>query len=141
MIRNCSSNGQVLSVSTVKEYERMQKEIGRQFWLYLPLKVFRSSDSLFAVFCCPQCESMAGTESLSLDQDPVQIAARLCIHSKVCSTIIDNWEEVWNVEISSEDNLVNVICNEDITMHTFQEATKESSLLAAVKTPVGLAVL
>ena len=90
LVRNCSANGELLDFSTVKGYENQVKDDGRQLWLYLPLKIFRSDDTLFAVFCCPQCETMIGTGSLSQDQDPVQVAARLCIHSKVCSTLIDD---------------------------------------------------
>ena len=123
----------------MKGYENQVKDDGRQLWLYLPLKIFRSDDTLFAVFCCPQCETMIGTGSLSQDQDPVKVAARLCIHSKVCSTLIDDWRTVW--DISAEDNLVQNVPNDDITIHTFLEASKDSPLLAAVRTSDGVAVL
>ena len=110
LVRNCSANGQLLDFSTVKGYENQVKDDGRQLWLYLPLKIFRSDDSLFAVFCCSQCETMIGTGSLSQDQDPLQVAARLCIHSKVCSTLIDDWLTVW--DISAEYNLVQNVPND-----------------------------
>ena len=82
---------------------------------------------------------MIGTGSLSQDQDPVQVAARLCIHSKVCSTLIDDWRTVW--DISAEDNLVQNVPDDDITIHTFLEASKDSPLIAAVRTSDGVAVL
>ena len=88
IVRNCLENGEVLNFKTVKGYEIFKKESNRQFWLVLPLKVFRHSNSLFGVYCCPQCKSMAGTEELSTDQDPVQILSRVCVHSKVCSTLL-----------------------------------------------------
>ena len=140
LIRNCSNNGQLLEFKTVKEYENHVKDGGEKLWLYLPLKIFRSNDNLFAVFCCPQCETMAGTSSLSMNQDPLQIAARVCIHSKVCSTLID-WQAVWDIDISPEDNLVQNICNEDITTHTFMKASKDNPLLAGIRTSEGVAVL
>lgn len=132
LLRNCSSAGQVLSFRTVKEYEKQKKETNRSMWLYLPLKVFRSDGFLFGVYCCPQCESMTGTNKLSVDQDPVQIASRVCIHSKVCSTLLEDWRAVWNIYVAPRDKLVEIVCNVDIKQHTFQQPSKENTLLAAV---------
>ena len=78
IIRNCVPTGQIFNVRTVKEYEVKKKESNRQFWLFLPLKVFRHQNTLYGVYCCPQCESMAGTDQLSIDQDPTQMALRVC---------------------------------------------------------------
>ena len=68
VIRNSHEDGKILDFATVKEYENFKKEKNKRLWLSLPLKVFRSNNGLFGVYCCPQCETMSG----SVDQDPVQ---------------------------------------------------------------------
>ena len=99
VIRNSRENGKILAFDTVKEFENLHKENNKELWLSLPLKVFRSSNGLFGVYCCPQCDSMSGTETLLVDQDPVQILSRLCIHSKVCSTLIGDWRDIWDIDL------------------------------------------
>ena len=141
ILRNCFSTGQLFKIRAVKEYEVKKKEINRQLWLFLPLKVFRNQDTLYGVYCCPQCETMAGTDQLSIDQDPIQIASRVCEHSKVCSTILDDWRTVWDITILPEDRIVQINCNEDIRMHTFQHSSKENTLLAAVRSSDEVALL
>ena len=81
IIRNCLSSGDILNFKRVADYEQFKKENGKQLWLYLPLKVFRSENDLFAVYCCPECDSMDGTDKLSVDQTVSDIASRLCVHS------------------------------------------------------------
>ena len=115
IIRNCFPTGQLFKVRTVKEYEVKKKEINRQLWLFLPLKVFRNQTTLYGVYCCPQCETMAGTDQLSIDQDPIEIASRVCEHSKACSTILDDWRTVWDITILPEDRIVRIACNEENT--------------------------
>ena len=133
IIRNSHEDGKIFNFGTVKEYENVRKEKNKEFWLSLPLKVFRSNTGLFGVFCCPQCESMSGTETLLVDQDPVQILSRLCIHSKVCSTLIGDWRDIWDIELSPADRLVRIVCNEEKTCHTFQEKSQDTTLLAATR--------
>ena len=84
---------------------------------------------------------MAGTDQLSIDQDPIQIASRVCEHSKVCSTILDDWRTVWDINILPEDRLVKIRCNDDIKIHTFQQSSKENTLLAAVRSGDEVALL
>ena len=84
---------------------------------------------------------MAGTDQLSIDQDPIQIASRICEHSKVCSTILDDWRTVWDITILPEYRIVQITCNEDIRMHTFQHSSKENTLLAAVRSSDEVALL
>ena len=133
VIRNSREDGKILAFDTVKEFENLHKENNKELWLSLPLKVFRSSNGLFGVYCCPQCDSMSGTETLLVDQDPVQILSRLCIHSKVCSTLIGDWRDIWDIDISPGDRLVRIVCNEEKTCHTFQEKSKDTTLLAATR--------
>ena len=138
ILRNCFSNGKLLEFRTFKEYEVYKKERHQQLWLLLPLKVFRHSNTLFGVYCCPQCESMA---DLSVDQDPAQIATRVCVHSKVCSTLLGDWRTIWDINVSPLTKVVKIVCNENITMHTFQVSTKESTLLAAIREQSKVALL
>ena len=141
IVRNSSTNGKLLQFRTVKEYEVYKKENNKTLWLLLPLKVFRHSNTLFGVYCCPECETMAGTDQLSIDQDPRQILSRLCVHSKVCSTILDDWRDIWDIDVSPQDQVAKIICNEDITVHEFQVQTKESTLLAGIRTKDEVALL
>ena len=70
IIRNCLPGGDLLRFKTIRDYELFQKETNIELWLLLPLKIFRHTGSLYGVYCCPQCDSMAGTEQLRIDQDP-----------------------------------------------------------------------
>ena len=141
IVRNCLPNGEILHFKTLKEYEVFKKETNKQFWLLLPLKIFRHENTLFGVYCCPQCATMAGTNKLSVDQDPSNILSRLCMHSRVCSTILDDWRNICEIDISASDRVVNVVCNKNIKYHTFQKQTVGQSLLAAVRAKGEVAVL
>ena len=141
VIRNCLSTGKLLNFRTVKDYESHKKEFNQRLWLLLPLKVFRHSNTLFGVYCCPQCESMAGTDTLSVDQDPKQIASRVCFHSKVCSTILEDWRTIWDIGLSPQDKVVKKVCNENITSCTFQLSTKNSTLIASMRENDEIALL
>ena len=127
VIRNSHEDGKILNFGTVKEYENFKKEKNKRLWLSLPLKVFRSNNGLFGVYCCPQCETMSGTETLLVDQDPVQILSRLCVHSKVCSTLIGDWRDIWDIDLSPGDRLVRIVCNEEKTCHTFQKKSHDTT--------------
>ena len=110
-------------------------------WLLLPLKIFRHTGALYGVYCCPQCDSMAGTEQLSIDQDPQDILSRLCMHSRVASTILEDWRNIWQIEISDNDRVAKIICNEEIKLHTFLKQSVDKCLLAAVRTSNIISVL
>ena len=141
IIRNSLSTGEILNFRTVKEYEIFRKEKNKQLWLLLPLKVFRNANTLFGAYCCPQCDSMAGTDKLSIDHDPGVISSRLCVHSKVCSTILEDWRTIWEINVSPQDQVFKIVCNENVTHHTFKKQTKEDTLLAAVRSRDEVAVL
>ena len=141
LIRNSSPNGDLLRFKTLKEYEVFKKETNKQLWLLLPLKVFRYQDTMYGVYCCPQCDSMAGTDKLSVDQNPQDILSRLCMHSRVCSTIIEDWRTIWDIELSDNDRVVKIICNEDLKLHTFQKQAVDRCLIATVRTKSEIAVL
>ena len=76
---------------------------------------------------------MSGTDKLSVDQNPQDILSRQCLHSKVCSTIVDDWRDIWDIDISPDDRIVSVVCNENITFHTFQTQAKDSLFLATIR--------
>jgi hypothetical protein len=63
------------------------------------------------------------------------------MHSRVCSTILDDWRNIWEIDISASDRVVRIICNENIKFHTFQKQTVGQSLLAAVRSKGEIAVL
>ena len=144
VIRNSSSSGEILQFRTVKDYEIFKREQNKSMWLLLPLKVFRNNNSLFGVYCCPQCEKMKGTEMLKIDQNPLEILARLCVHSKVCSTILGDWRDIWEITVSPQDQVVKIICNEDVATHTFQVRSPDNpdnTLLAAIRVKGDIALL
>ena len=141
IIRNSLPTGAIMKFRTVKEYEHCRKDTNKQLWLLLPLKVFRTNNNLFGVYCCPQCDSMMGTNELTVDQDPRQILARLCVHSKVCSTILGDWRNIWEINISPQDQMIRIVCNEHITAHTFQIQMKQRTLLAAIRSKDEIAIL
>ena len=126
---------------TVKGYEESLKETSKTLWLILKLKIFQHNHDLFGVYCCPQCDSMAGTEELSVHQVPENIMSRLCIHSKVCSTLLGDWRDIWDVDSYIEDDFINVVTNEDIKFYTLLKQDKVSTLLAAVREQNKIALL
>ena len=134
IIRNSSPSGELLNFRIARDFEIFHKETNMELWLLLSLKVFRHDGSLYGVYCCSQCNSMAGTEQLSIDQDPQNILPRLCMHSRVASTILDDWRNIWDVEISDDDRVARIICNEEIKLHTFLEQRVDQVLLGAVRT-------
>ena len=67
--------------------------------------------------------------------------SRLCMHSRVATTILEDWRNIWQVEISDNDRVARVICNEDIKLHTFLKQRVDQCLLAAVRTSKVIAVL
>ena len=46
---------------------------------------------------------------------------------------IGDCRDIWDVNISREDRLIRIVCNEDTEFHTFQHRTKHSTLLAATR--------
>ena len=67
---------------------------------------------------------MSGTDKLAVDQQPRDILSRLCVHSKVCSTVLGDWRDTWDINVSVEDQLVTIVCNEDIQYQTLQKQSK-----------------
>ena len=141
LIRNCLPGGDLLTFKAVRDYELFNRETNTELWLLLPLKIFRHNGSLYGVYCCPKCDSMAGTEQLTLDQDPQAVLSRLCMHSRVASTILEDWRNIWQVEISDNDRVARIICNEEIQLHTFLKQKVDQCLLTAVRTSDKIAVL
>ena len=117
------------------DYEEFLKQKKKQLWLCLPLKVFRFDEvELYGVYCCPECESMAGITGLATYQAPDVIRDRLCIHSRVASSALGNWRDLWSVSMSvSQEQAFNVCFNKDITCEVFiPHESKEECFLAAV---------
>ena len=57
---------------------------------------------------------MNGTDILSLDQQKC----------KVCSTIIEDWRNIWDVDVSPQDQVVRIVCNEELLFHTYKKKTE-----------------
>ena len=89
------SSGYLKEFITIKDFER--KAIGDDFWLFLPLKIFRDTDgSEYPIFCCPQCPVMAPVPSLSMQQARSDVEALRCSHSIVAQHICkDTWRDKW----------------------------------------------
>ena len=132
ILKNCNETGEILDFKTIKEYEEYFKNTKRQFWLYLPMKVFRNDSELFAVFCCPECESMAGMLGLQIQQSPSLIGPKLCHHSRVASSFIKDWRDIWNIEPSPSDQMFSVCENNDRTCDILIPNNSTESFLAAV---------
>ena len=70
--------GSCWSLIKKSDYEEFLKQKKKQLWLCLPLKVFRFDEvELYGVYCCPECESMAGIPGLATHQAPDVIRDRL----------------------------------------------------------------
>ena len=127
--------GSCWSLIKKSDYEEFLKQKKKQLWLCLPLKVFRFDEvELYGVYCCPECEIMAGIPGLATHQAPDVIRDRLCIHSRVASSALGNWRDLWSVSMSvSQEQAFNVCFNKDITCEVFipHEST-EKCFLAAV---------
>ena len=110
IIKNCMDSGELLEFEKISDYEEFLKQEKKQLWLCMSLKVFRYDEAeLYGVYCCPECESMAGIPGLAIDQEPDAIRDRLCIHSRVASSTLGNWRNLWNVSLSvSQDQVFNV---------------------------------
>ena len=67
--------------------------------------------------------------------------AMICDHSKVCCTIMGDWRNIWEINISPQDQMIRIVCNEHITAHTFQIPTKQRTLPAAIRSKEEVSVL
>ena len=77
---------------------------------------------------------MKGTYDLMISQSPAVVAQRLCVHSKITSSLLEDWRDIWP-EIANfpGTQLVHVDCNSDIKIQTYQQLSKKTSLLAAIR--------
>ena len=133
IIKNCDDNGELLEFKIKSEYDDFQKESKRKLWLYMKLKVFRLNRlDLYAVFCCPECEVTSGTLELAVQQEPGVIGQRLCLHSRVASSVLGNWRNIWDVSLSPSDQVFNVCLNQDTICETFIPSDSNNGLLSAV---------
>ena len=91
ILKNCNSDGALYTFKSIKEY----KEVRKQYWLYMTLKVFRYRDHAFPIFCCSECENMKTVENFGLYADPCKISKMQCIHSKAAGFLVRNWDQIW----------------------------------------------
>ena len=133
ILRNSMEGGKILSFDRVLDYETYKNTYNKAMWLHLQLKLFRHEDTLYGVYCCPQCDIMKGTVQLSIDQDPVNIQPRLCIHSKICTTLLPEWNEIWNVNLDPNNCVGIPDFNCDTVCVTLQKQSKDKPFLGAIR--------
>ena len=129
ILKNCKENGELLDFKTIKDY----KESRKQLWLLMSLKVFRYRDMAFPIFCCSECKDMKMVSNLGLYADPCDIAPFQCIHSKAAGFLLQNWNEIWEIELENDDTALDVFCNEEVKHFTFQRHSKTDTFLAGVQ--------
>ena len=130
IVQNCDNEGKLLEFKSKADYATNEKNL----WLNLPLKIFRENGELFPVFCCPECPSMKGFQSLKTDCRTDQFLPLLCIHSKTVSFLVKDWDEVWDIHVDEDDANHVVLCNRDtvaITLHS-KESKNSGFFLGAV---------
>ena len=124
-----------MEFNSLSSYETYKKENRRCLWLYLKLKIFQlpTRFELFAIFLCPECESMASMDGLQTFQNPEEIKARMCYHSLTASMMFVDWRSIWSVRFSSVDESYEIDLNRELFFVTFIPQSTESSLLAGVR--------
>ena len=135
VLKNCDDSGELLEFSTMSDYEKFMKNSRKRQWIYLKLKVFRVNGvgmRLFGVFVCPECECMSSLAGLEASQAPEDIKQKLCLHSLVASMMIVDWRHFWEITMSVNDEMYDVLCNEDDKFATFIHQTTDTALLACV---------
>ena len=112
LIKNCSSDGDFLSFSTIKEY----KEQGQSLWLLLKLQFFRDNSGLYTVLVCPECDSMKSVGDFCLEQPRNDIEQLRCIHSKAAEYLLGNYDDHWILPPPSDDDeMHNISINDDVS--------------------------
>ena len=83
LLRNCDEFGDLLEFNSISAYETYKKEQRTSLWLYMKLKIFQIPNrfDIFAIFLCPQCESMTSMDGLQANQNPEDIKAKMCFHT------------------------------------------------------------
>ena len=89
---------------------------------------------LFGIYSCPECEVMSAVVGLEAMQDPEVIGDKLCIHSRVASSVLRHWSEIWdeNIPVSLSDQMINVCFNKDITCEVKIPTDSKDGFLAAI---------
>ena len=127
IIKN-EEDGKLISFKSKEDYRRKSKKL----WLHLSLKVFRHNGAVHTVFCCDECDIMKGVDKLKLDSSREDVQNLLCLHSKTASFLIQNWREIWHIEVPRFVTAYQPKLNQEISFHRFQERTKDVTLLAGV---------
>ena len=127
IIKN-EEDGKLISFKSKEDYRRKSKKL----WLHLSLKVFRHNGAVHTVFCCDECDIMKGVDKLKLDSSREDVQNLLCLHSKTASFLIQNWREIWNIEVPRFVTAYQPNLNQEISLHRFQARTKDTTLLAGV---------
>ena len=110
ILKNCNSDGALYTFKSIKEY----KEVRKQYWLYMTLKVFRYRDHAFPIVCCSECENMKTVENSGLYADPCKISKMQCLHSKAAGFLVRNWNQIWKIELEDSDTAFAVFCNKEV---------------------------
>ena len=63
--------------------------------------VYILQDLIFKIFVCPQCPEMKGLLDMFPEQNPADLKNAVCIHSKITSELMHNYQEVWDLDLES----------------------------------------
>ena len=88
----------------------------------------------FPIFCCSGCDDMKMVSNLGLYADPCDLEPLQCIHSKAAGFLLQNWNEIWEVELEDDDTALDAFTNEEVKYFTFQRHSKDDTFLAGVQT-------
>ena len=99
-IKNCNDDGEFLKFKNTKK----SKDQAKSLWLLLELMIFRGAGNLFPVFVCPECESMRGVLSFSLDQQRNNIEQMKCMHSRAAEGLLDDYDDLWLITAPDDDD-------------------------------------
>ena len=89
-MRNCTSDGNLIDLQTPAKY------LTDKPWVLLSVRQFKVGDLVVDVPVCQHCSTSQTTNFLAPNQPIANLQANLCIHSKLCSNIIQNFQVAFN---------------------------------------------
>ena len=90
VLRNCDPSGRLIDLKLSQSHLQVQP------WILLRIRNFTIDGCLYKVPVCSNCNDC--TDSMSQEQTHENLASVLCIHYKVSSNIIRNYDECWTLE-------------------------------------------
>ena len=111
IIRNCKSNGELVSFETIQEF----KDANNPFWILCKLMLFRDQGQSYGEYVCTTCPRMKTMEGLHVNQPRIDIEQRRCHHAKAVHALKGDWQDHWNIpELTDSRNSAVVFLHEDL---------------------------